>query len=349
MDNSNADNPQMVLDPQVYNANWLDLKYMPNLSGHPEIHTCYFNNNEIHVICPDLFPPNVKEVNFYNNSLHADGLPLRWSDTLETIILDRNQITTTNTVPEWSASLQMFSIDDNPLIEVPERLPPNLTLLSMSYCHVTNLINLPTNLKRLRAYYNKINTIGKLPQTLEYIHLAYNQIQSSVLLRHKLPPTLRFLNLDCNKLTSLPATLPETLETLSVMGNMITVLPTRLPTSLRTLIANKNRIKIFKPSWKPGQRLFQLHIRDNCLIDNLIELKEQGIIEDIFQANNWNQAVHHSYARIIQRAFARYKLRKAVRTWARLGYIQRELIDVSYLPELIIKYNDIESIRLGFL
>lgn len=347
MDNSSVDHPHTSLNPEVYNANWLDLKYMPNLSGHPEILTCYFNNNDLQIICSDLLPPNVKVVNFYNNTLGPNSLPLRWRDTIETIVLDRNQITTTNTVAEWSASLQSLSIDDNPLTDIPQRLPETLILLSMSYCDIKILTRLPSQLKQLRAYYNKITKIEKLPDTLEYVHLAYNQLQSPAIFRYKLPPTLRYLNLDYNKLTTLPETLPNTLETLSVVGNALKSLPMHLPTALKILIANKNRIATFKPSWKPGQRLFQLHVRDNCLTENLLGLKDQNLVEDIFQANNWNQATHHVHATTIQKAFANYKFRKAMRRWAQLGRIEKELIEVAYLPELIVKYNDIESIRLG--
>jgi hypothetical protein len=349
MDNSNVDHPHTSLKPDIYNANWLDLKCMPNLSGRLEIQTCYFNNNEIQAIYPDLLPPNVKEVNFYGNSLKAEGLPLRWLDTIETIVLDRNLLATTNTIAEWSASLKSLSIDDNPLSDIPQRLPDSLSLLSMSYCDLKTLTVLPSQLKQLRAYYNKIIKIDKLPESLEYVHLAYNQLQSPAMFRYKLPPTLRFMNLDYNKLTILPETLPNTLETLSVVGNMLKTLPAHLPASLRMLIANKNRIREFKPSWKPGQRLFQLHIRDNCLTENLIVLKNEERVEDIFQANNWNQVTHTVYALRIQHAFMNYKLRLGFRAWSRLGRVRQELIEVSHLPELVIKYHDIESVRLGGL
>jgi hypothetical protein len=121
-----------------------------------------------------------------------------------------------------------------------------------------------------------------------------------------------------------------------------------LPAALKMLIANKNRIATFNPSWKPGQRLFQLHVRDNCLTENLLGLKERGLVEDIFQANNWNQATHHVHAITIQRAFANYKFRKAMRRWAQLGRIEKELIQVAYAPEIVMKCHDVETVRLGF-
>jgi hypothetical protein len=326
----------------------LELKHIPNLSGHPEIHTCSFNNNDMYLILTDRLPPQVKEVSFCMNCLTDSGLPPRWPPTLETLLLDRNQICSTAPVAEWPPNLKILSLDDNPLKTLPQRLPNTLELLSVSYCKLTTLSsNLPATLKRLRAYYNAIHTLGHLPQELTYIHLGHNYLQSTALLRTQFPQTLKFLNLDYNKLTSLPETLPDTLESLSVIGNRLETLPKNLPKSLRMLIANSNCIKFFKPSWKPGQRLFQLHIRDNYITDNLLGLKEQDRVEDIFQAKNWNLEVHHIHARIIQRMSIHYKFRKAMRSWARLGRIEKELIEVSYAPEIVVKCHDIPSSLYG--
>lgn len=338
------EHPRSTYDPCIYNGIELGLKHMPNLSGHAEFHTCYFNTNDLYLIPTDHFPPNVKDVNFYNNCLTESGLPPRWPPTLQTILLDRNQICSTASVTEWPLNLKVLSLDDNPLHHLPQHLPNTVELLSVSYCKLKTLsTGLPSTLKRLRAYYNAIHTLGSLPKDLQYVHLGHNYIQSPTLLRTSLPPTLKFLNLDYNKLTSLPENLPETLETLSVVGNRLEALPKNLPKSLRMLIANSNCIKTFKPSWKPGQRLFQLHIRENQLTENLLYLKEQGTIEDIFQSKNWNLEVHHIYARKIQRMVANYTIRKAIRAWARLGRIEKELMEVSYAPEIVVKCHDIPS------
>lgn len=343
-----TEHPIPIQDLCVYNGTQLELKDMPNLSGHAEIHTCYFNTNDIYRIVEEYLPPNVREVSFYNNCLTDSGLPPRLSPTLKILLLDRNQIRTTHPIAEWPPGLQILSLDDNPLTLLPQRLPNTLELLSVSYCRLTSFSpSLPSTLKRIRAYYNTIHTIGKLPQDLLYLHLGHNQLRSSALFRQCLPQTLQFLNLDYNTLTSLPETLPETLQTLSVVGNRLESLPKNLPKALRMLIANQNCIKTFTPSWKPGQRLFQIHLRDNQLTENLLGLKEQGFTEDIFQAKNWNLEVHHIHARTIQHVFTNYKFRKAMRAWIRLGRIKNELIEVSYAPEIVVKCHDIDSIRNG--
>jgi len=332
-------------NPNVYNGYNLQLSSIPNLSGRPELERCFFNTNDIRVIHEQFLPPNVQEVCFYGNCLHKLGLPARWPQSLKIISLERNDITNTNEIIDWPAELEVLSLDDNPLYLNPKWLPDTLDLLSMSYTKLKSISYLPRGLKKLRAYYSSIQTLGPLPQSLEYLNLGYNQLKSVPMFRYALPPTLKFLNLDYNKLTFLPENLPNSIETLSVVGNNLTALPKNLPAQLRLLIANKNRIREFTPIWKPNQRLFQLHIRDNCVTENLIILRETDRVDDIFQANNWNQDIHHIHAYRIQKAVRVYRLKKAMRVWARYKRIVDELVKVAYSPELVTKYHDIESLR----
>lgn len=304
------------------------------------------NRNAIRIIWSEHLPPNVKEVSFDSNRIATIGLPPRWPHTIKILCLDRNKITNTQVVTEWPQGLEILSLDDNPLYIVPKRLPDALDLLSMSYTRLKILNNLPPGLKKLRAYYSSIEVIGPLPSALQYLILGHNILKSSQVFQHTLPQTLTFLNLDYNALTYLPEDLPDTLETLSVVGNKLTTLPRNLPASLRLLIANKNRIRAFDPIWKENQRLFQLHIRDNCVTENLLVFKEIDRLDDLYQANNWNQDIHHIQAWRIQKAFRVFKLKTGMRVWARFGRIVKELTRVAYCPELVCKYHDIETLRL---
>jgi Leucine-rich repeat (LRR) protein len=333
------------LNPTVYNGSHMELSSIPNLRNRQDIIRCFFNMNTIEVIHEQFLPPNVQEVGFYGNRIHKLGLPDRWPLTLKIISLERNDITNTNEVREWPPNLDSLSLDDNPLYLNPKWLPDTLDLLSVCYTKLKSLSYLPRGLKKLRAYYSSIQTLGPLPQSLEYLNLGYNQLKSGPMFRYTLPPTLKFLNLDYNKLTFLPENLPNSIETLSVVGNNLTTLPKHLPAQLRVLIANKNRIQEFNPIWKPNQRLLQVHIRDNCVTENLIILRETDRVDDVFQANNWNQDIHHIHAYRIQKALRVYRLKKAVRVWARYKRIVDELVEVAYSPELVTKYHDIESIR----
>jgi len=65
----------------------------------------------------------------------------------------------------------------------------------------------------------------------------------------------------------------------------------------------------------------------------------------LFQANNWNQDYHHIQAWRIQKAFYVFKLKTGIRVWARYHRILNELTEVSYLPNLVIKYHYIESLK----
>jgi Leucine-rich repeat (LRR) protein len=333
------------VNPNVYNGYNLQLSSIPNLSGRQELTRCFFNTNDIRAIHEQFLPPNVQEVCFYGNRLHKFGLPDRWPQSLKVISLERNDITNTNETIVWPIELEVLSLDDNPLYEQPKRLPDNLDLLSMSYTKLKTVSELPKGLKKLRAYYSQIQTVGPLPPSLEYLNLGYNQLKTPSIFRYPLPKSLVFLNLDYNNLTQIPENLPDSIQTLSVVGNKLIALPKHLPAQLRLLIANKNRIREFTPTWKPNQRLFQLHIRDNCVTENLIILRETVKVDDVFQANNWNQDIHHIHAYRIQKALRVYKLKKAVRVWARYGRIVDELVEVAYSPELVTKYHDIESLR----
>jgi Leucine-rich repeat (LRR) protein len=331
-------------NPNVYNGYNLHFSSIPNLSGRQELERCFFNTNDIRVIHDQYLPPNVKEVCFYGNRIDKYGLPDNWPQTLKIISLERNDITNTNETVNWPSNLEVLSFDDNPLYEQPKNLPENLNLLSMSYTKLKTLYNLPKGLKKLRAYYSQLLTIGPLPPTLEYLNLGYNQLKSSSIFRYPLPKTLTVLNLDYNNLTQIPENLPDSIQTLSVVGNKLIALPKHLPAKLRLLIANKNRIQEFNPIWKPNQRLFQLHVRDNCLTENLIILRENDQVDDVFQANNWNQDIHHIHAYRIQKAMRVYRLKTAMRVWARYRHIVDELVRVAYSPELVTKYHDIESL-----
>lgn len=330
----------------AYNGCNLELTLIPNLSGRSELTRCFFNNNNIQVIHAHFLPPNAREVYFYGNHLHNYCLPTRWPQNLKLINLERNDIRNTNETTEWPIELEALSLDDNPLCEQPKGLPQTLELLSMSYTKLKKLSNLPTGLKKLRAYYSNIQKVDPLPPNLEYLNLGYNQLKYSSIFINPLPKTLIFLNLDYNSLTEIPENLPDSIQTLSVVGNKLITLPKHLPVKLNYLIANKNRIREFIPIWKPNQNIFQLHVRDNCITENLIVLKENNLVDEVFQANNWNQDIHHIYAYRIQRAMRLYKLKKAMRVWSRYKRIVDELVTVAYSPELVTKYHDIESLRM---
>lgn len=341
-----------VVDPQtdpsseVYYGTRMQLVQQPDLSTYINLRTVLLNLNEIPVVYAELFPQNVVHINLARNHLITDGLPQTWPESLETLNLDENHLTTTDQVQKWPLILRELSLDGNPLIDIPCYLPQSLELLSISYCQLTELGPLPTTLKKLRAFYNEIYRLSPLPRDATWIHLGRNNLRSYSAFRYSMPSGLRYLNLEHNYLTTIPNNLPDTLEQLVLNNNLISELPKTLPTSLQMLVLHHNRIHSFNPTWRPGQRTLQLHIRNNYLTTNLSYLVEQGHLSIVYQACNWNQKIHTISTNIIQRSYKRYKMRKLIRHWARLNKLREELIATAMLPELVTRYNHVETLHL---
>jgi Leucine-rich repeat (LRR) protein len=332
-------------DKTVFRGTGLGFNFQPNLSEHTQIKTVYLNQNEIPAIYPNLLPPNIQHLSLLKNYLRADGLPTTWPRTLKTINLDHNSIYDTDIVEAWPPELEELSFDDNPLTNCPKNLPETLKILSMNGCSIKNILGLPNSLKKLDCAYNKIRNIQSLPTNLECLILSHNYLCSKYISKCRLPINLKSLYLDFNNLTFLPNNLPETLEYISAQGNKITDLPAEWPKNLQMLVLNNNKIKEFQPKWKHGQKLIQLHVRDNYLTRNLIELQEANKVSNVFQANNWNQDIHHIYAYKIQKCFHIYQLKKGLRSFARLGKVKNQLMETAYLPELVIRFNYVESLK----
>jgi Leucine-rich repeat (LRR) protein len=329
----------------VYNGTRLQFLQQPDLSAYTNLRTVLLNSNEILVVYSELLPPNVAHINLARNCISSDGLPPFWPESLETLNLDENPFTTTYEVGQWPQRLRELSLDDTPLTETPKSLPQSLELLSMSYCHLITLGPLPPTLKKIRAFYNSLRSLAPLPSAATWVHLGRNSLTSYATFRHPLPQGLRYLNLEYNTLTTLPKNLPDTLEQLVLNNNAITELPKTLPMSLQMLVLNNNRIRVFNPTWRHGQRTLQLHIRNNFLTTNLSPLVTEGRLSVVYQTENWNQDIHTTSTHIIQRSYKRYKMRKQIRCWARVHTLREELIATAMLPELVTRYNHVESLH----
>jgi Leucine-rich repeat (LRR) protein len=327
----------------IYNGMNLRLSWQPDLSQQHQLRTVYLQDNRLRSIHLGLFPPEVEHLNLSTNLLGSNDLALEFPQTLKTLNLDENSIQTLQTLEQWPPHLEELSMNDNPLKVCPRGLPLTLHTLAIAGCNLIKVECLPYSLKKIDASCNRIRQLDLLPRQLVSAHLGNNLLRSDALFRTRMPPTLRYLNLDKNRITELPGNLPDTLEYLSVKQNELLTLPKTLPKYLKMLIVTENRIREIEIQWKEGQRLLQLHIGDNCLCENLIHLQEENRIETVYQANNWNQEIHHIYAWKIQKAFQLYWFRKAIRCWARFGRIKTELIETAYLPELVTRYHDIPT------
>lgn len=322
-----------------------ELEEQPDLSSNPEIKYLYLTKNSIRVLYADFLPPHLEHLCVLGNDLYNDGLPPVWPDTLLTLNLDQNHIQSTEIVRHWPSQLKELSLDDNPLTELPKHLPRSLELLSVSYCNLKSLEFLPPWLQRIRAYYNRLSTIGLLPRQLIYAHLAHNCLTSAKAFRYRMPPNLKFLNLDHNQLTELPASLPDTIETLCVANNKLTSLPRTLPKQLRLLVLNHNRIRFFELDWKPEQGRIMLHIVNNCLTSSLQPLVASGKLQSVIERENWHTPDCHLYATQIQKTYRVYKLKSLVRQVARCRTHRNELLEVALYPDWIGRWTEIETLQ----
>jgi Leucine-rich repeat (LRR) protein len=336
--------PILDQDRTIFRGSDMGFTFQPNLADHPQILTVFLNKNEIPVIHTVFLPPNIQHLSLVKNYLRSDGLPVEWPRTLKSINLDHNSIYDTDIVEVWPSALEDLSFDDNPLRECPKGLPETLKSLSMNGCELQILQNLPNSIKKLDCAYNKIKMIQSLPAQLECLFLSNNLLSSKFLSKCKMPLHLKLLNLDYNNIKFLPKNLPDSLEHISARGNQLIDLPGEWPQNLQMLVLNDNRIQNFQPKWKHGQKLIQLHIRNNCVTENLICLQETNKVAHVYQAFNWNQDIHHIHAYRIQKCFHVYQLKKGIRTFARLQKIQNQLMEIAYLPELITRFNQVDSL-----
>ncbi|MEN3262309.1 NEL-type E3 ubiquitin ligase domain-containing protein [Sodalis endosymbiont of Spalangia cameroni] len=128
------------------------------------------------------------------------------------------------------------------LTSLPEKLPPNITSLQISYNQLTQLPqNLPLKIDELDASNNSLSSLPKkLPPQLALLNISYNSLTS---LPKDLTPSLKVLDVSNNQLTRLPETLPPELCSLIASENRLTNLPKKLPPALRSLIVNDNQLK----------------------------------------------------------------------------------------------------------
>jgi len=326
---------------KTYYGSRLDFREQPDLSAFVHCHTVLLDRNDIRILYRDLLPPNPIKLVLSKNDILTDGLCREWPNSIEKLELDDNHIRDLSFVEHWPTHLKTLLLDGNPLQEIQLEVP-SLEELSLCYTDIRKLDKLPPNLKLLRAFYSRISATGKFPAMLEYLHLAHNQLNSAVFL-NPMPTQLKYLNLSANRLKTIPANLPDSIETLILTKNQITELPATLPKNLLQLELSDNKLKIFQPSWKPGQRIQQLGLRNNCILNTEAELLESGRVVRATVGENWNEEIHKFSARCIQRNYKVWKLARILRQRQRLRAYKSELFEITYHPDFMGRWNVPES------
>jgi Leucine-rich repeat (LRR) protein len=142
-----------------------------------------------------------------------------------------------------------------------------------------------------------------------------------------------------NLLKSIPGNLPDSIETLILSKNLLSQLPANLPANLLQLELSNNRIRIFQPTWKSGQRIQQLGLQDNCITNSEVSILASGRVVRVHLRDNWNEEIHQFSARFIQRNYRVSKLHRVLRQRARLRKVKEELFEIAYHPDIIGRWN----------
>jgi Leucine-rich repeat (LRR) protein len=307
---------------------------LPILSDNLQIKELFVDYNQISLLWPEAFPPNLERFDAAFNFITSDGLPNVWPDSIRDINIDYNNICDTDDVSSWPLALESLKMSNNPLKKIPRHLPQSLRRLRLRNTSVQIIEYLPAELEELDCYSSKVNNIYTLPQNLLRCFLAKNNL--TILPEPKFwPQRLKVLDLAFNYLTEFPEGLPDSIEHLNLANNYIKVVPQRIPASCKTLILRKNSIREVKLELLPGQRLLVLSLANN-LLTTLPEVIERSTYEEIQQydvSQNFLELEHCVCAQKIQKWFKACIIRCILRTRKRTVTLREELLEVAMHPD----------------
>ncbi len=140
---------------------------------------------------------------------------------------------------EGFSALVSLNCTNNNLTALPDKLPPTLKYINVSYNKITQFKSLPDGLTRFYCSNNLLTFLPELPSTLQILDCSYN------------------------KITALPSL--KNLTTLFCTNNLLTALPP-LPNSLDGLICSYNQLKTLPLLPKPLIRVTcQYNLDLKCL------------------------------------------------------------------------------------
>lgn len=211
-------------------------------------------------------PPNLERLNARENELtqiYSAEIP----DTVTELHLSKNKISFVDL--STSLNIEMLNISSNPLNDLL-LFPPNirslnvsssnidsvehfeklryLTYLKISSSDIDNVDDLPDGIEELHMTKLMMGKSGgkidKLPHNLE--KLIANNAGIRVINFHKFPPFLKYLDLSCNELFSLPEIVSENIHFLDVSNNNLMFVD-NVPRDAGLLDYSKNPALRFTP------------------------------------------------------------------------------------------------------
>jgi hypothetical protein len=297
------------------------------------------SNNNIFVLWNDDLPQGIEDFNLENNDLKCDGLLVDWPNSILHLNLSGNPIYSLDYVSTFPNRLISLNLSNTCLQGVFQAgmLPDTLESLNLSNTGVKHIFKFPKNLKEFIA---KATNISIIP---EFCNDAIERItvSQSFLTDGGLPnywgKSLKFLDLNCNFIETVPANLPAGLEYMNLSTNKIQHLPffPVIPETVQMIHLNSNRI--FKiPEWFHKTRA-KFTIENNCLTSSPMTI---NCLTDSYQ---WIGFKYISAARFIQEAWRKRQLKQFLRIVYRNTLVKYELIAKAMHPKRLGQFENISA------
>jgi len=298
--------------------------------------------NSIHILLEQFLPEGIQVLDYSYNYIHDDGLPDWWPNTLEELFLTNNCITNHDDEFLWPDHLKVLCLSKNPLQSIPGDLPNTLEKLFVDRTEITRTGRLPPNLKVFSAKDARLRHLPKeLPATLEKLYLQRNFLCSQ--LPRDWGLNLQILNLEKNKLRRFPKNLPDSLRVLQLSYNEITSIPDKLPENLVFLSICDNKVRTVGLT-KRTHPIQCVYLKNNQLITKLGEEQVKKDIQwalSILEDENWTTAEYILSAKVIQKQYKLFRLKKILRTWKKQAQIREELLATSMHPSRAGQYENV--------
>jgi Leucine-rich repeat (LRR) protein len=222
---------------------YTSLIHLPTLTG-IRSKCLYAPHNYIQVIWAEMLPSGVEEVNLSNNSITTHGILDEWPDGIHTLNLSNNVFTDVQRISWplhlRSLDLSFTPLQELPSADAL----PVLEWLSIANTDIRRISTLPARLRLLDAVGAQLTSIAGVPDTLEILLLNRNRLESAGLpviwgsslrtlslsqnrltaIPTGLPATLMNLNLSGNRITDI-SELPPALRILNLERNRLRSIP----------------------------------------------------------------------------------------------------------------------------
>jgi Leucine-rich repeat (LRR) protein len=292
------------------------------------------SNNFIRNVWIDDLPQGITELNLEDNDIRSDGLLEDWPNTIVTLNLSKNPIYYLDQVDNWPRGLRSLNLSGSKIHGVFQSgfLPDTLEYLNISNTGISRIHKFPKGLKEFIA----VNTdLRILPDVCNHV-IEKIVVTQAAMTNWGLPfywgKSLKFLDLNSNRIQKVPEYLPEGLEYMNLSANRIQYF-SQIPKSLQTIMLNCNRILEIPPWFYTMDAKFG--IQYNCLV-------EIPVIANCLTASyQWIGTKYHIGASSFQKAWYKRRVLQIIRILSRTARIKWELLSVAMHPSRVMVFQDV--------